>query len=286
MIVESQMTLLDRARGRWDAVMRAGTKRILKTSGKVRRANAYYWLDPERVLTRRYAESFSGLQAHHRLYGNYWLDDRIPLGPHSVVYSLGVGRDIAFDRAIAEAHGCRVCLYDPTPSSIRFMQSLMAKAPEDPTLSLLDFHAIGAWKSDTVLAFTIPGRGGSASAILPGGAMSTTFEARCETVTTMMRKNGHSHIDVLKMDIEGAAALVMDHLVEARLFPTQLVVELERPRGDVKKLIGWFAHVERLCEVFRAEGYQITLLPRKKGRRYFSLELLFARCAGGDSRVP
>jgi FkbM family methyltransferase len=275
------MNLWERVRRRWEqgdlgeAVVRAGSRKLLRFGRKVRKADAYYWLDPERVLTARYAATLPGISETHRQYGNYWLDSRLPLTEDSIVYSFGVGGDVDFDRAVAQTHGCRVQLYDPTPVSIEFMQQVKADK-NDPVAALLDFHPYGAWVTDIVLRFEIPGRGGSASIHPQGGLLARTFEAPCLSVKSMLRENKHDHIDVLKMDIEGAAEAVMDHLLAERILPSQIVGEFERPVGDVKKVISYFSHIDRLCERLMREGYEVCLLPRDKGR-YFGLELLFSR---------
>jgi FkbM family methyltransferase len=258
------------------AAWRVGVRKARQLAGRARASDLHYRLDFERVLTKRYADTFAGLSSHHVAYGNYYLDSRHPLRADSVIYSFGVGGDVSFDLAVAEASGAEVHLYDPTPSSIAFMEMLRLRRPDDPVVKRLRFFPVGAWSEDTVLQFVIPAKGGSATAVGEVRSSSGTFDAPCQAVTTMMATNRHTHIDVLKMDIEGAAEVVMESLLAAKIFPTQVVVEFERPRRDVKKVIEYFAHVERICERLRAEGYEIALLPRSRAK-YFGLELLFSR---------
>src|ERR1041385_5529984 len=37
------------------------------------------------------------------------------LGPESVVYSGGVGKDVSFEHALVKSFGCSVVLFDPSP---------------------------------------------------------------------------------------------------------------------------------------------------------------------------
>lgn len=279
----ANMGILGRIARKWNqgdlvgAALRLGTRKIRRIGRRIQAADLHYRLDPERVLTKRYAETFDSVGPEHVAYGNYCLDSRVPLSSDAVIYSLGVGGDVSFDRAMATKFGAPVYLYDPTPGSIAFMELLRLRSPEDRVLGLLKYFPIGAWSEDTVLRFDMAPLGGSASAVDEVGKHRTDyFEAQCQSVKTMMRTHGHKHIDVLKMDIEGAAEAVMEHLLRENIYPIQLVAEFERPRGNVKKLIGYFSHIDALCSRMREVGYTITHLPRDRAN-YFGLELLFVR---------
>lgn len=255
------------------ALVTYASRKARQALRRVRVANFHYWLDADRVYTKRFGERFGQLSGHHQVYGNYWLDSRLPLGPQSVVYSLGVGGDIQFDLAVAEKVQCEVHLYDPTPSSIEFMEQ-QAQIDDAPH-KLLRFHPQGAWDSNTTLRFNVPKRGGSASAV-SNESSASFFEAPCVTVAEMMKQNGHREIDVLKMDIEGAAERIVADLLKNGIFPKQLVVEFERPTGSVDVQVAWFQKIEGLSESLKSHGYEATLLPRDRAR-YFGLEILFAR---------
>jgi hypothetical protein len=64
-----------------------------------------------------------------------------------------------------------------------------------------------------------------------------------------MRQFGHTHIDVLKLDIEGAEIEVLNHLLDSAIFPTYICVEFdlyikERDHDDltekvIKRLLGF-----------------------------------------------
>ncbi|GIS18490.1 MAG: hypothetical protein CM15mP120_04060 [Pseudomonadota bacterium] len=48
-----------------------------------------------------------------------------------------------------------------------------------------------------------------------------------------MRDLGHDHLDVLKMDIEGAEYAVLDDMLQSNILPDQLLVEFHH--GKRKK---------------------------------------------------
>ena len=231
--------------------------------------NAHYFLDPERAFTKRFIDQFSPINKHIVEMGNYYLDKRQSIDNQSVVYSFGILTDVDFDEAISKRFGCRVHMYDPTPISIQFMKN--------QTNPLFDFHPFGVWTENTTLTFYVPKHGGSASAIANAGNMELEkFEAPCKTISDIMAENKHSHIDVLKMDIEGAALPIMQDLIKHDIYPRQIVAEFERPRNSVNKNIDFFYNLNSVCETFQNKKYSIYSLPRTKAK-YYSLELLFVK---------
>lgn len=230
--------------------------------------DAHYFFNWERVLTKHFQSTYHTISHNHFKAGNYYLDSRIKLNKNSIVYSLGVLRDIDFDIAVSQKYNCKIFMYDPAPISIEFMNQFNSDG-------YLLFFSIGVWIEDTTLKFYYPKLGGSASAIeFQKG--SEYFEASCKTINTLMRENAHTHIDVLKMDIEGAALPITEKLIKDGIYPTQIIVEYERPHGDIKKIIDYFYRVTNICNVLSNLNYEIFLLPRDKDK-YFSLELLFVK---------
>jgi FkbM family methyltransferase len=231
-------------------------------------SNLLYFLDEERRLNRRFEERLTPVGPQHVRLGNYYLDGRIPLDESSVVYSFGVGMNIDFDLAIARRAGCTVHLFDPTPESAVFMERYADQRH-------LRFMPVGVWTETATVPFYEPPLGGSASMVMHASG-PPKFEGRVEPLRVLMTELGHEHIDVLKMDIEGAALDVLEQMVTEGILPTQIVVELERPRGDRRAILEFFDRVRTLCTELERRGYETRRLPRAKAR-YFGLELLFAR---------
>ncbi|MEM1319497.1 MAG: FkbM family methyltransferase [Bacteroidota bacterium] len=250
-------------------LLKAGYKAL---SGRlikwVKYHNVFYPFDYERVMTRKVQQTIPLINRDHIKMGNYYIDRRLPLTEKSIVYSLGVWTNIEFDLAITKAHCCPVYMYDPTPISIEFMEE---KAKEN---TLLRFFPWGVWTEDTTLKFYLPPNGSSASAV--NGQNGVHFEAECKTIANLMAYNGHQHIDVLKADIEGAALPIIEQLIETEIYPTQIVVEFERPIHDLKGNIDFFHRLIKLRERLAALGYEEFRLPRSAAK-YFSFDLLFSR---------
>jgi FkbM family methyltransferase len=136
------------------------------------------------------------------------------LGPDSIVYSFGVGTDTAWDEAMVDRFACKVYAYDPNPISQNFVQS-RGLPPQ------FVFNPIGLATFDGTQKFY--GREGkvSTSTVKKIGKME---ELEVRTLKTLMRENGHSHIDVLKLDIEGSEFSVIPQF--ASLPINQILLEI------------------------------------------------------------
>jgi FkbM family methyltransferase len=227
----------------------------------------FYRWDYQRVVTRHYLDAIPAIDRNHKPFGNYFLDADIPLSAQSKVYSLGILRNVSFDDAVSKAFGCEVFMYDPTPVCQEFMMAHAANPG-------FRYFPLGVWTEDTTLRLYSPAHGGSSSAVYQQG--ESHFDAECRTMCTLMADNGHSHIDVFKADIEGAALPILEQMVDESMFPGQVIVELERPRGGVEELVDFLYRVSTLRKRLRDVGYAEYKLPRDRFI-FFSLELLFGR---------
>ena len=235
---------------------------------RVKYSNFHYFLDYKRVLTKEFLEKIDPIDNNHYEVGNYFLHKNYQFNKTSLIYSFGILNDIDFDLALVNNSKCQVYLFDPTPRSIAFMKTYK----DHPQLH---YTPKGLWTEKTVLKFFQDPEGGSASAVFNTNSGSY-FEANCETLDQLMSHNKHQHIDVLKMDIEGAALPVLEYMIKKDIYPTQIVVELERPKKTVTDLIDFFFRVNQITTHFQQKNYSIFKLPKDRAK-YFSLELLFVK---------
>tara|TARA_Y100001970_G_scaffold261373_1_gene344440 strand:- start:14226 stop:15056 length:831 start_codon:yes stop_codon:yes gene_type:complete len=243
--------------------------RIKDTYKRLLSADFHYRLDSRRVKTKEFEERFPLVDERHYLVGNYYLDSQIPIGKEDIIYSFGVGGDIDFDLEVVSRFGCNVFLFDPQSYSAQFMKTNHSNNPK------LKYSQIGVWKEEGKFRFEIDRITGQASLVWTNGK-NNAFEAYCKPITQIMSDNGHLSIDVLKMDIEGAAIEVLNQVLDADVFPTQIIVEFERPRYSTKGTYHFFEQVEHLASRMRDAGYHVARLPRSRAS-YFSVELLFSR---------
>ncbi|MFV1994662.1 MAG: FkbM family methyltransferase, partial [Verrucomicrobiales bacterium] len=150
------------------------------------------------------------------------------LNESSVVYSAGVGGDISFERELVERFDCEVWLLDPSEVGIKTMELEENRHHKIHFEALALVNAAGRSEKRAHVAedgFVTMGTGEAENEALP----STSLER-------LMQANGHSRIDLLKMDIEGFEYGVLDQIFKERIPVSQICVELhQRPHLDIPK---------------------------------------------------
>jgi FkbM family methyltransferase len=176
--------------------------------------------------------------------------DLLPSG--GVVYSLGVGEDIDFDLAMIRLKGMEVHAFDPTPNSIEWLE-------RQDMPGAFHFHAWAVADQDGSF-FLYPRllRDGRASTsmytLLPQAVgQEGGIEVPAKTLATIAETLGHRHVDVLKMDIEGAEYGVLVGLLDSDLRPTQLLVEFHHRHTGLDK-----AQTVRAVANLRSAGYALV----------------------------
>lgn len=179
-----------------------------------------------------------------------WTYDPTLLDSSSVVYSLGVGDTIEFDIRLIERTGASVFAFDPTPDAKdtlaasspppEFHLHVTAAAGGDGTLTLYPRVRSNGTLSATMYTMVPEPRNAHIGQVVPA-----------LTVSSMTKQLGHAHIDLLKMDIEGAEYEVLDELIANGPLPQQLLVEFHhRHRGVGRK------KTERSLSQLRDRGYR------------------------------
>lgn len=150
-------------------------------------------------------------------YGGYVM---CPLGltDRSVVYSLGVGEDIAFDLELIDRLSATVHAFDPTPRSAEW---LSRQALPDRFV----FHPYGIAARDGLATFRPPVDPAHISHVLVEAGSPGAPQWPIRRLSSVMAELGHDRIDLLKMDIEGAEYEVIRDLGESGLDVGQLLVE-------------------------------------------------------------
>lgn len=152
-------------------------------------------------------------------YGGWALCTRV-LSSDSTVYSFGVGEDASFDLALIEACGVQIHAFDPTPRSRDWI------AAHDLPPSFI-FHPVGIADFDGTATFNAPKNPLDASYTLSRneGDAGRAVEAEVRRLTTLMDELGHDHLDVLKLDIEGAEYAVLSDVLRRGIQIGQVLVE-------------------------------------------------------------
>ncbi|QGM47135.1 FkbM family methyltransferase [Methylocystis heyeri] len=153
-------------------------------------------------------------------YGGWGVDVGL-LTPDSIAYSIGVGEDITFDLDLIDRTGCTVYGFDPTPGAVRWLAS--QQLPDR-----YHFVPIGIGVEDGAIDFSVPENPLTCSCTaLDSSTQKSSNKVSCEvqTLASLQRRLGHTHIDLLKMDIEGLEYAVLDNIFESGSRPRQLLIE-------------------------------------------------------------
>lgn len=145
----------------------------------------------------------------------------------SVVYSFGVGEDITFDRSLIARFGVTVHAFDPTPRAVAWVRRQVVPAS-------FVFHPYGVADYDGVAQFFAPDDPAHVSRSMVYGARGAeTAEGEVHRLETILRMLGHTRIDLLKLDIEGAEYAVLEDLIRSGVDVGQLLVEFHHRRPEI-----------------------------------------------------
>lgn len=143
------------------------------------------------------------------------------LNQESIIYSFGIGEDISFDLDVINNHKCNVFAYDPTPKSINWLST--QNLPDN-----FHFQPYGISNKNTESVFYLPKN----KAHVSGSLSLTEITDEKDKITvpvfrlkTLMEKNLHDHITLLKMDIEGAEYDVIEDVMSSGINIQQIMLE-------------------------------------------------------------
>lgn len=175
-------------------------------------------------------------------YGG-WLIPSGLIEPAWLCYCVGAGGDISFDLALIERYDATVRAFDPVADYVR---AATAQAGEEPRFSI---HEAAIATSDGPLRVQVThdpeSRSVSAARLYESAAYA---ELPGRTLRSLMHELGDDHIDLLKLDIEGAEYELLPTIdlreLGVKVFATQL-----HHNGSVRDARGLIAQL-------RDRGYE------------------------------
>ncbi|MGH9607930.1 MAG: FkbM family methyltransferase [Terracidiphilus sp.] len=179
------------------------------------------------------------------IYGGWTIIPDL-LKSSSVVYSIGVGNDISFDRELIRSFGLTVHGFDPSPTAIDWVAS-------QHTPANYVFHPWGLGPADGSADFFAPANGGMYSLDkkhIQGASVQT--QVTVYRLSTIADKLGTKAIDLLKIDIEGAEYDLLRDIVESSVPIRQLMIEFHHRIG-VRPLAATVKSVQQLKDA----GFQL-----------------------------
>jgi FkbM family methyltransferase len=208
-------------------------------------------------------------------YGG-WIIPAQFLREDSVVYLVGAGEDVSFDLALADQFRCTVEIIDPTPRSERHIELLkqnivagvatpLITAPGgiypkvSPSVAArLQFHPVGLWNEESTLRFYKPQNEAHVSHSLVNLQKTEEFiEVPVCRLSVLMQKLGHTKIDLLKVDIEGAEYVVLQTILEDNLDIRVICVEYDETASN--HIDGnYINRIEDSIHQLRGSGYLLV----------------------------
>jgi FkbM family methyltransferase len=178
-------------------------------------------------------------------YGGWYLPVNHELDDTSICYLVGAGEDVSFDLAIAKQFNSHIRIVDPTPKAVAHLDGLREAIAtktdfpinnsktdfydlRDLEVEKIKFNAVGLSGKREVARFYAPRKENHASYSMLNIQKSEKFiDVQCVTLNELMVENGDNHIDLLKLDIEGAEYGVLENLIKTQVFPRILLVEFD-----------------------------------------------------------
>lgn len=184
-------------------------------------------------------------------YGGWTFVDDPALHGGSII-SAGLGEDASFDLEFCESYDAKIIMVDPTPRAIAHFSSIIDnigkgrvrkyRADGEQPVGAYELRGVQAdnlvlvekalWNDATILKFYEPdnSRHVSHSIVQPRGHGDNAphKEVQAITVTDLLRTIGlePQEIQLIKLDIEGAEIEVISDLLDRRIRPKQILVEL------------------------------------------------------------
>ena len=157
-------------------------------------------------------------------YGGFSINDT-HINATSIVYSFGIGEDISFDKDLIIKFGCHIFAFDPTPRAKHHVEN-------SKVADKFHFNAIGLANHDGKEIWHLPRNKEHVSCSVFNHENYTkdelddnTIAVEVQRLTSIMTKQGHTHIDLLKMDIEGSEFDVIDDILNTKLDIHQITLE-------------------------------------------------------------
>ena len=213
-------------------------------------------------ICKRLTELFFNMQNMGTVYGGWAVPKNIDLNANSVVYSGGVGEDMSFDILLSSKYNCHVVLIDPTQKAIAHFdqvkqyyqtrQPFTSKIQKDyyqtieratPNFDKMVYNPLGLWNVQDTLKFYKNKKPNHVSQSFIENMFGNEFEmVEVNSIANIMKSYGHTQIDLLKIDIEGAEIQVLNGMLDDKIFPRYLCVEFDlklknKDKGETSAVI-------------------------------------------------
>lgn len=184
-------------------------------------------------------------ERHGSDYGG-WVIKRGSVNRDSIIYSVGIGEDITFDLSVIDKYGVRVHAFDPTPEVRDWLHAQQLPAQ-------FVYKDVALSDSDGYMKFYKPENPNFIShSVVEINSQNAYVEVPAKRLRTLMNELGHDHIDILKIDIEGAEYAVLKDVLNAGIKIDQILVEYHHFFDSISA-----ADTERSIALLNQHNYRI-----------------------------
>lgn len=135
----------------------------------------------------------------------------------AVVYTFGIGFDYSFEKELVDKYEANVYAFDPSPEVVEKMK--------DEKREKLKYFPYGISDRDEKKTFFKPRYSDNYTEVFSYWAHETdTIQFEVYRLESLMKKFGHTHLDLLKMDVEGTEFSVLEDIL-TRLDIDQICIE-------------------------------------------------------------
>ena len=204
----------------------------------------------------------------------YWIPSGF-LNNHSVCYCVGAGDDISFDTELKTRYNSNIFIFDPTPAAkehFMMLKDISGKNQPMPTVSQdgsyrykinftqldeINFIETGVWSHKTILKFHDPGLNNYVShSVYLFKDSENVLELPVDSIKNFMAGHGHSSVDLVKLEIEGAEYAVIDSILTDKADVKMILVEFDEIFHV--KGIAHLLRIRKTCKQLEKAGYVLA----------------------------
>jgi FkbM family methyltransferase len=186
----------------------------------------------------------------------------VPAEP--IVYSFGIGYDVSFDLALIKKFQAQIFAFDPLESCIAYVAAL----PVDK--NHLQSFQVGLYHQDTIKKFFIPTDRNFSATLYERWKNSPDVseqQVQLKTLSSIANTLGHTHINILKLDIEGAEYEVLENVLNTKIEIDQILIEFHhrfpgRGVNDTRKAISLLRDFNYGLTAFSSKKEEFTFIKR------------------------
>lgn len=211
---------------------------------------------------------------------------------NATIISAGVGEDVSFDVEFYNLFNGKIIFIDPTPKAISHINNLLGQIGKSKTtdyqiggtqnISSYDLSSIktedifiykkALWsKNGKILKFYFPENINYVSNTLIKKSIFQNNHNYIEVETIklkeIMNRENIEQLELLKLDIEGAEIKVIHGMLNEKIYPKQILVEIDYLRRDtilsIIKTIWFICKLTSMYYLIKIENYDNYLFVRK-----------------------